>query len=174
MPLPFGANSCYKAYGQQYLIKIITFELMNPIIRNVLALMLGAAVGGLVNGAIIMISGNIIPPPAGVDVTTEAGLKAGLHLFEPKHFLMPFLAHAIGTFVGALTCARIAVSMRMVLALMIGVLFFAGGAQMVMILPAPMWFNVTDLALAYIPMAFLAAKLVILKTPNLANRTNKD
>jgi hypothetical protein len=28
-----------------------------------------------------------------------------------------------------------------------------------MILPAPMWFNITDLVLAYIPMAFLAAKL---------------
>lgn len=136
--------------------------------------MLGAAVGGLVNGAIIMISGNIIPPPAGVDVTTEAGLKAGLHLFEPKHFLMPFLAHAIGTFIGALTCARIAVSMRMVLAMMIGVLFFAGGAQMVMVLPAPMWFNITDLVFAYIPMAFLAAKLVTPKASSQSNNTNKD
>ncbi len=142
---------------------------MNPVIRNVLALMLGAAVGGLVNGAIIMISGNIIPPPAGVDVTTEAGLKAGLHLFEPKHFLLPFLAHATGTFVGALACVRIAVSMKMVLALMIGVLFFAGGAQMVMILPAPMWFNITDLVLAYLPMAFLASKLVTPKAPSQAN-----
>ena len=132
---------------------------MNPIIRNVLALLAGAAIGGLLNGSIIMISGNIIPPPAGVDVTTEAGLKAGLHLFEPKHFIMPLLAHAIGTFVGALACVRIAVSMKMVLALMIGVLFFAGGAQMVMILPAPMWFNITDLVLAYIPMAFLAARV---------------
>ena len=147
---------------------------MNPIIRNVLALLAGAAVGGLVNGAIIMISGNIIPPPAGVDVTTEAGLKAGLHLFEPKHFLMPFLAHAIGTFIGAFTCARIAVSMRMVLAMMIGVLFFAGGAQMVMVLPAPMWFNITDLVFAYIPMAFLAAKLVKPQAPSQANSTNKN
>ena len=132
---------------------------MNPIIRNILALLAGAILGGLVNGSLIMISGSIIPPPAGVDVTTEAGLKAGIHLFEPKHFLLPFLAHAIGTFVGALACVRIAVSMKMVLALMIGVLFFAGGAQMVMMLPAPMWFNVTDLVLAYIPMAFLAAQL---------------
>lgn len=144
---------------------------MNPIIRNVLALMLGAAVGGLVNGAIITISGNIIPPPAGVDVTTQAGLKAGLHLFEPKHFLLPFLAHAIGTFIGSLTCARIAVSMRMVLAMMIGVLFLAGGAQMVMVLPAPMWFNITDLVFAYIPMAFLAAKLVTPKASSLQNGT---
>jgi hypothetical protein len=145
---------------------------MNPIIRNVLALLVGAAIGGLVNGGIVMISGNIIPPPAGVDVTTEAGLKAGLHLFEPKHFLLPFLAHAIGTFVGALACVRIAVSMKMVLALMIGVLFFAGGAQMVMILPAPMWFNITDLVLAYIPMAFLAAKLA--SGPQASSQENKQ
>jgi hypothetical protein len=87
---------------------------------------------------------------------------------------MPFLAHAIGTFVGALTCARIAVSMRMVLSMMVGVLFFAGGAQMVTVLPAPMWFNITDLVFAYIPMAFLAAKLVTPKASNQLNSTNKN
>ncbi len=38
---------------------------------------------------------------AGADVTTTEGLRAALPLFEPKHFIMPFLAQALGTFTAA-------------------------------------------------------------------------
>ena len=44
-----------------------------------------------------MMSSSLIPPPEGADVTTLEGLKTSMHLFQPKHFLMPFLAHALGT-----------------------------------------------------------------------------
>jgi hypothetical protein len=37
--------------------------------------------------SIIMISGSIIPPPAGADITTTEGLTASMHLFEPRHFI---------------------------------------------------------------------------------------
>src|SRR5690606_40560173 len=60
----------------------------------------------IVNMSIIMISGSIIPPPEGADTTTTEGLKAAMHLFEPKHFLLPFLAHALGTLVGAFVTDR--------------------------------------------------------------------
>lgn len=130
---------------------------MHPIIRNILALLAGIILGNLLNGGLIAISGHIIPPPEGVDVTTEAGLKAGIHLFEPRHFIFPFLAHALGTFTGALTTVLIAANRKMSLAMIVGALFFIGGAMMVYMLPAPMWFNITDLVLAYFPMAFLAA-----------------
>lgn len=131
---------------------------MPPILRNILALLAGLLLGSLVNGGLIGISGQIIPPPEGVDVTTETGLKAGIHLFEPRHFIFPFLAHALGTFAGALTTVLIAADRKMNLAMIIGLLFFIGGVMMVYLLPAPMWFNITDLVLAYFPMAFLAAR----------------
>lgn len=63
---------------------------MNPILRNVLAVLAGIAVGSSFNMGIITISGSIIPPPYGADVATMEGLKATIHLFEPKNFLMPF------------------------------------------------------------------------------------
>ena len=75
---------------------------MNPIIRNVLAVIAGLIVGSIVNMGIIAISGSIIPPPEGADVTTMEGLKATMHLFEPRHFIFPFLAHALGTLAGAI------------------------------------------------------------------------
>lgn len=132
---------------------------MNPILKNTLGVVAGIVIGSAVNMGIIMISGSIIPPPNGADVTTAEGLKAAMHLFQPKHFLMPFLAHALGTFVGAMIAALIAANRKMIFAMVIGGFFLVGGIANVLMLPSPLWFTIVDLAGAYIPMAYLAAKL---------------
>jgi hypothetical protein len=136
---------------------------MNPFFRNTLAVLLGLIVGSVFNMGIITISGSIIPPPDGADVTTAEGLKATIHLFEPKHFIFPFLAHALGTFAGALITALIAVNHKKKLALCIGAFFLFGGIVMIFTLPSPIWFSLTDAVLAYIPMAYLAAKMALKK-----------
>lgn len=99
------------------------------------------------------------PPPAGVDVSNAASIKASIHLFEAKHFLFPFLAHAGGTFVGALVAFVVAGSHRVAFAYTLGVLFLAGGIAACFMIPAPAWFMFLDLVVAYIPMAWLAALL---------------
>ncbi|WP_291286027.1 hypothetical protein [Flavobacterium sp.] len=134
---------------------------MNPILRNTIAVIIGLFVGSIVNMAIILMSSSIIPAPNGADVTTIEGLKATMHLFEPKHFLFPFLAHAIGTFAGAGTTALIAIGHKTKLGLVIGAFFLLGGIINVCSLPSPVWFNITDLLFAYIPAAYLATKLVV-------------
>jgi hypothetical protein len=126
------------------------------IIRNILAVIIGLIVGGIVNMAIVTIGPMVIPPPAGVDMTTVEGLKASAHLLEPKHFISPFLAHALGTFIGALTAYLIAASYKGVLAYVIGVLFLVGGITACFLIPAPVWFMVLDLVVAYVPAAWLA------------------
>lgn len=136
---------------------------MNPIIRNILAVLAGLFVGGFVNMGIILISGSIIAPPEGVDMTTAEGLEAGMELLQPKHFIMPFLAHALGTFVGALLAALIAATHKIKFALVIGVFFLIGGVMMVFMVPSPTWFIAVDLLLAYIPMAYLGGKIVSCK-----------
>lgn len=136
---------------------------MSPIIRNILAVVAGLLLGSVVNMGLITISPSIIPPPIGVDITTAEGLKAALPLFEPKHFIFPFLAHALGTLVGAFAAAKIAASHKFYFALTIGVLFLMGGIANILMLPSPLWYSVVDLALAYIPMAWLGWKLAIKK-----------
>lgn len=136
---------------------------MRPVVKNILAVLAGFIIGSLVNMGIIMISGTIIPPPDGADVTTMEGLKASLHLFEPKHFVFPFLAHVLGTFAGAFLAAKIAVSHHMRFAMIIGTLFLIGGITNILMLPSPTWFTILDLVVAYIPMAFLAGKLALKK-----------
>ncbi|HLG02005.1 MAG TPA: hypothetical protein VI731_00320 [Bacteroidia bacterium] len=136
---------------------------MHPILKNILAVIAGIILGSVVNMGIIMISGSIIPPPEGADVTTSEGLKKSMPLFEPRHFIMPFLAHALGTFTGALLAALIAPSHKIKFALGIGFFFLIGGIASVFMLPSPTWFTVLDLVGAYIPMAYLAGKLVVKK-----------
>lgn len=131
---------------------------MSPILRNILAVIGGVVIGSVVNMLIIKFSGTFIAPPEGVDTTTAEGLKEGIHLFETKHFLMPFLAHALGTLIGAYLAALIAATHRMKFAYAIGCVFLLGGIGAVLMIPAPLWYNVTDLLLAYIPMAWLGGR----------------
>lgn len=132
---------------------------MNPVLKNTLAVVAGIIGGSVVNMGIINLSGSVIPPPTGAEVTTMEGLKTTMHLFEPKHFLMPFLAHALGTLAGALIAASIAATRKMTFALVIGCFFLAGGIANVVMLPSPLWFTVTDLVFAYLPMGFLGGKI---------------
>jgi len=132
---------------------------MIPIVKNILAVITGLILGGIVNMGIIMISGSIIPPPEGVDPSDMESIKESMHLYGPHHFIFPFLAHALGTFVGAFLAAMIAATHKIKFALVIGFFFFLGGLYMVFVLPSPTWFTVLDLAGAYIPMAWLGGKL---------------
>lgn len=132
---------------------------MNSIVRNILAVLIGLALGVIVNGFLISVSGSIIPLPDAVDPNDMESIKANMHLYEPIHFLMPFLAHALGTLVGAIAAVLIAANRKMTFALVIGFLFSIGGLMMVISLPSPMWFNAVDLLLAYIPIAWLGYKI---------------
>jgi len=132
---------------------------MNKIVRNILAVITGIILGSAVNMGIIMLQGYFIALPEGVDVTNTESLQSSMHLFGPKHFIFPFLAHAIGTLVGAYLSARIAVNHKMKFALGIGIFFLIGGVSMVFLMPAPVWFLILDLSVAYIPMGWLSGKL---------------
>ena len=132
---------------------------MPNLLRNALAVLAGVAVGGGVNMALITLSPSLIPPPAGVDVTNAESLKVAMHLFEPRHFIMPFLAHALGTFVGAFAAWMIAASHRTQMAYLVGAIFLCGGVAASFMIPAPAWFVALDLIAAYLPMAWLAARL---------------
>lgn len=134
---------------------------MKKAIRNVLAVLLGLVLGSVVNMGLIMTGGDVIPPPEGADVTTIEGLRASMHLFEAKNFVFPFLAHALGTFIGALLAALIAATYKMRYAFGIGAAFMLGGIINSFLLPAPSWFIVLDLVGAYIPMAWFGGKLAL-------------
>lgn len=128
-------------------------------LRLILAVVAGVIVGSIVNMGLILISGVIIPPPAGADVTTAEGLRESLHLFQPRHFIFPFLAHALGTLVGAVVATRLTPERRPGPAYVVAGVFLVGGIANVIMLPVPTWFSVVDLTLAYLPAAWLGHRL---------------
>ena len=132
---------------------------MSNVVRNVLAVLAGLVIGGIVNMLLVTIGPMVIPPPAGVDVSNMEALSKSMPLFEPRHFIMPFLAHALGTLVGAIAAYMIAASHKTQIALAIGVVFLLGGAAASYMLPAPAWFEALDLLVAYLPMAWLGARI---------------
>jgi hypothetical protein len=132
---------------------------MPNLIRNVLAILAGIAIGGAVNMALITVSPSLIPPPAGVDVNSAESLSKAMHLFEPRHFIMPFLAHAVGTLAGALVAYLIAASYKAQIAYAIGAVFLCGGVAASFMIPAPTWFITLDLLAAYLPMAWLGIQI---------------
>ncbi|RYZ73019.1 MAG: hypothetical protein EOP91_06485 [Lysobacteraceae bacterium] len=132
---------------------------MRRFLRLVLAVIVGLVVGSVVNMSLILVSGQVIAPPAGADVTTTEGLKASIHLFEPRHLLFPFLAHGLGTFFGALVATLLTPGRTSGPAYVVGFMFLLGGIVNVSMLPAPVWFSAVDLIAAYMPAAWLAHRL---------------
>lgn len=132
---------------------------MKTLLINSLAVVAGLMLGGMANMAIVMIGPHVIAPPAGVDMSDVDSLAAGAHLLTPAHLIFPFLAHAVGTLAGALIANLLSTTRRGALAYVIGVFFLAGGIAASFMIPAPAWFIALDLLLAYIPMAWLAARL---------------
>lgn len=128
---------------------------MLKLFRNILAILAGLFIGGSINMALIALSPTLIPPPAGIDVTNPESLSKAIHLFETQHFIMPFLAHALGTLAGAFTAYLLAGSYKKHIAYVIGVFFLCGGVAASFMIPAPLWFIFLDLLVAYLPMAWL-------------------
>lgn len=128
-------------------------------VRNIIAVIAGILAGGVVNMGIITLGPMVIPSPPGVDMSTMEGIAAAMPLMEAKHFLVPFLAHALGSFVGALVAALIAISHKMGIALGIGAFTMLGGIIAALMIPAPLWFEAVDIIFAYIPTAWIAGEL---------------
>lgn len=133
---------------------------MNQTLKNILALVTGWVAGSLVNMGLIK-AGHIVTPIEGIDPNDMDALAAVMPTLDFKYFVFPFLAHAAGTFAGALVAGLLAASHKMKISLGIGFLFLLGGIMMVYMLPGPVWFAITDLAVAYIPMAWLGGKLAL-------------
>lgn len=138
---------------------------MNPIIKNILAVILGWVAGSIVNMGLIK-SGHKLLPIEGIDPNNMDALVAVMPNLSFEYFIFPFLAHALGTLVGATVASWMAFNNKMKFALAIGILFLIGGIMVNYMIPGPTWFAVTDIVLAYIPMAYIGGKITQRITAN--------
>lgn len=89
---------------------------MNPILRNILAVIIGFAVCLTLNGLLLGLMMKAIPPPTGFN----ANVPATYSLLQAKHLLSPFMAHALPSIIGGLLAALIAANRKMTFALVVG------------------------------------------------------
>lgn len=125
------------------------------ILKNILVVIAGIGVGGGLNGLIVKYSDSIVPLPPGVDTSNPESIAENIHLFSTGNFMVILLAHALGTLLASFLIAKFVESHHYRLAMIPGILFLIGGIMMTTMVPAPTWFDATDLLLAYFPMAFL-------------------
>jgi hypothetical protein len=130
---------------------------MTPILRNILAVVAGWLGGSIVNMGLVKV-GTTVFPIEGIDPNDMEAFAEIASTLSAEHFIFPFLAHALGTLLGAALAARIAVNHHMKFALGIGGLFLLGGIAASFMIPAPGWFIALDLVLAYLPMAWIGGK----------------
>lgn len=129
-------------------------------IRLIATVLLGLLVGSVVNMGLITLGSIVVPAPPGVDSSDFESIAASMHLFEARHFVPPFVAHALGTFFGALVAVLIEHRRGKGVALVVGACFFAGGVAASVLIPAPAAYIALDLIVAYFPMAIAAHWIV--------------
>ncbi|MEY2786291.1 MAG: hypothetical protein RL277_2503 [Planctomycetota bacterium] len=137
-------------------------------------ILVGALAGATLNMGVLLLGSKLMPNPPGVDVNDPASINAHIHEYSVLQLLVPFLAHALGTFAGAFLAARFnrGTGLGLLAALVVGALFLFGGISMVMVIPnAPLWFDALDLVLAYVPMALLGYALAGAKAPAVQNES---
>ena len=145
---------------------------MGQKLKLFLSVLAGIVAGSLINTLLIEVGNKLITAPAGLDFTKEGdwGKAVQLSLLEPRHFVFPFLAHALGTFAGAYLATLLSPQEKIRMAFIVGGFFLTGGIIASIIIPAPGWFIVTDLLFAYIPMAYIAGR-VYLKSISKTHKT---
>ena len=144
--------------------------MMNTKTKNTLILIIAVVVGwfggALINANIIDL-GIFIYPIEGYDGEDMEYLAKVMPTLPPKSFIFPFLAHSLGTLIGAIIAGLIVVRRNKIrAALIVGVLFLFAGIAVNIFIPGPIWFAITDIVLAYIPMAWIGGKIVLKLSKN--------
>ena len=148
---------------------------MSNSVRNILAALLGLVggllIGSVLNMGVLMISNFVIPFPEGVNPADANSIRDNIKLFETKHYIMPFLAHALGTLIGVFVAFKIIQMFRATkfiavgLALVIALLFLWGGLATSKSINSPEAPMLVDAVLCYIPMAIIGYWLALKRSP---------
>ncbi len=120
--------------------------------RNALSSLVGIIVGMISNICLIILGSFIIVAPHNMNPMDATN-------WSLVYFIFPFLAHSLGTLMGAVVASKISKNNSILVPMFVGLYFLFGGMYMAFIMPAPLWFLLCDLTLCYIPMALIGWNL---------------
>ena len=139
-------------------------------IVNVLAVVVGIALGMVFMMALHMASTLVYPLPDGVDfMSTDAENQTKLNEWFASlpagAFLLATLCHGLGCMSGAILATLISGRRSLVPAIIVGVFFMVGGIMNLSAIPHPAWFPIVDLPV-YLLGAILAGRWLVRKDAN--------
>ena len=98
---------------------------MKPIVRNIIAVIIGLVIGNVVNMSLVQIGYTVYPLK--INTNDMEALAKFLETADAKYYIFPFIAHAAGTLFGAFFAALFSKNRNFGVALIIGGFFFLGG-----------------------------------------------
>mgnify|MGYP006129116799 CR=1 FL=1 len=129
-------------------------------IRNILAVFLGLALGMAWNMALIMLNSYVLfPMPEGMDMMNTEQMNAYVATLPTVALLVVLLAHLGQAYVGGWVAAYASASRPILLAMIVGVASLAGGVINMMSIQGPTWMYV-ELPL-YLVLAWYAGRLAV-------------
>ncbi len=131
---------------------------MNPIIRSILAVLLGSLITLVLVVGSQGISMVIFPLPEGFDPKDKEAMKALMPTMPLAAKLLVLAGYAVGTLAGSWFSAWFARRAPLVHAMIVGGIFLAGNIMNLIDIPHPLWMAVTS-TLIFPVCAFVGAKL---------------
>jgi hypothetical protein len=133
---------------------------MNPIARNVLAVVASLVAGVCVIMLVESVKLMLYPPPPGIDFDDPEQLAEMMRNMPIGALLMVELAYALGSLTAGLVVGKVSATRQIELALGVGGLLTLAGVATLVLAPHPIWFAIVS-TLTYVPLAWLGAKLAI-------------
>lgn len=126
--------------------------------KNIVAVLAGVLVAVALIMAIQFIGHTVYPPPVDLDVSDAEAMSAYVQSLPMGAFLFVLASYALGALAGGLVASRIAAAPLLAAGIVIGMVFLATVANLVLI-AHPVWFAVVALGLV-IAMFALVRKMV--------------
>jgi hypothetical protein len=117
---------------------------MNPVVRSILAVIVGMVVAFVLIAVVQMIGMRVYPPPPGLDPRNIESLKAAMASIPLGALLFVLLSYAAGSVAGGWLAAWIAPRAPMMHAMIVAALLFGAGLMNLMTIPHPVWFWVAS------------------------------
>lgn len=123
---------------------------MNPVVRSILAVIIGMLVAFVLIGLVQAIGMRIYPPPPGMDPTDVESIKAAMAQRPLAALLFVLLSYTTGSVAGGWVAARLAPKAKMTHAMIVAALLFGAGLRNLMTIPHPTWFAVVSSAIYWL------------------------
>ena len=127
--------------------------MIGPIVRSVVAVVLGLSAAMLAIAGVEWVSSILHPFPPGVDPTNYEACKAHVAQYPAWVLLLAVVGWGLGTFVSSWLATRVGSGRHPAHGIVVGSILLVAAVANMLMLPYPIWFWVANLAV--FPGAFM-------------------